>query len=85
MALEKNIIVDQIEVVAIGIVQVRMATRIVEDGVELSRTFQRYAITPGQDYANQPERVRAVCEAVHTPEVVAAYQALIVAQGVGNA
>jgi len=85
MSLEKQIIVDQIEVVAIGIVQVRMATRIVEDGTELSRTYHRYTIAPGEDYANQPERVRAVCEAVHTPEVVAAYQAMIAAQGIGNA
>ena len=85
MSLEKQIIVDQIEVVAIGIVQVRMATRIVEDGTELSRTYHRYTIAPGEDYVNQPERVRAVCEAVHTPEVVAAYQAMIAAQGIGNA
>ena len=85
MSLEKQIIVDQIEVVAVGIVQVRMATRIVEDGVELSRTYHRYTLDQGQDYANQPERVRAVCEAVHTPEVIAAYQELIAAQGIGDA
>ncbi len=85
MSLEKRTVVDQIEVVEIGIVQVRMATRIIEDGAELSRTFHRYTIAPGQDYANQPERVRAVCEAVHTPEVIAAYQELMNAHDIGNA
>ena len=85
MSLEKTTIVDQIEVTESGIVQVRMATRIAEDGVELSRTYHRYTVTPGQDYTNQPERVRAVCAAVHTPEVVAAYQAHLNALGIGNA
>jgi hypothetical protein len=85
MSLEKRTVVDQIEVVEIGIVQVRMATRIIEDGAELSRTFHRYTIAPGQDYANQPERVRAVCEVVHTPEVIAAYQELMNEHDIGNA
>jgi len=75
MPLEKQIVVDQIEVVGNGIVQVRTATRIVEDGKELSKSYHRHTIAPGQDYSNESERVQAVCAAVHTPEVIAAYQA----------
>ena len=75
MPLEKQIVVDQIEVVENGIVQVRTTTRIVEDGKELSKSYHRHTIAPSQDYSSESDRVKAVCEAVHTPEVIAAYQA----------
>ena len=74
MPLEKQIVVDQIEVVETGTVQVRTATRIMEDGTELSKSYHRHTIAPGQDYSNESQRVQAVCAAVHTPEVIAAYQ-----------
>lgn len=73
MKLEKEIVIDQIEVVGSGIVQVRTATRITENGKELSRSYHRHTIVPGQDYSNESDRVQAVCAAAHTPEVVAAY------------
>jgi hypothetical protein len=75
MALEKIAVVDKIEVTESGHVQVRTATRIVEDGAILSQSFHRHVIAPGQDYSQEDERVRAICAAVHTPEVIAAYQA----------
>ena len=75
MALEKTVAVDQIEVVANGIVQVREATVITEDGKQISKTYHRHTIAPGQDYSNEEARVQAVCAAVHTPECIAAYQA----------
>ena len=77
MALEKIVIVDQIEVVENGTVQVRTATKIVENGKELNRTFHRHVVVPGQDYSAEDNRVKAVCAAVHTPEVIAAYQAIL--------
>jgi hypothetical protein len=76
MALEKIAVVDKIEVTESGHVQVRTATRIVEDGAILSQSFHRHVVAPGQDYSQEDERVRAICAAVHTPEVIAAYQAL---------
>ena len=79
MSLEKIISVDQIEVVENGCVQVRTATKIVEDGKELNRSFHRHVVAPGDDYSGENARVQAICAAVHTPEVVAAYQAMLAA------
>ena len=79
MSLEKQITVDLVEVVEAGIVQVRTATKIVEDGKELSRTLHRHVVAPGDDYSGEDARVQAICAAVHTPEVVAAYQAMLAA------
>jgi hypothetical protein len=75
MALEKVSIVDRVEVVESGHVQVRVATRIVEDGNVISQTFHRHVVSPGQDYSAEDPKVQAICAAVHTPDVIAAYQA----------
>ena len=75
MALEKQVVVDKIEVVEVGVVQVRTATRIVEDGNVISTSYHRHTIAPGQDYSNEDARVQAICAATHTAEVIAAYQA----------
>ena len=77
MALEKIVLVDQIEIVENGCVQVRTATKIVEDGKEINRSFHRHVVAPGDDYSAEDDRVKAVCAAVHTPEVIAAYQAML--------
>lgn len=75
MALEKQIVVDKIEVTENGTVLVRTATRIVEDGVVLSNSFHRHVVAPGDPWANEDPRVQAIVMATHTPEVVAAYKA----------
>jgi len=73
--LEKQIVVDLIETVENGIIQVRICTRIIEDGKQISGTFHRHIVAPGDDYSAEDAKVQAICAAVHTPEVVAAYQA----------
>jgi len=75
MSLEKQTVVDKIEVVENGSVQVRTATRIVEDGNVISTSYHRHVVAPGQDYSQEDARVQAICAATHTPEVIAAYQA----------
>jgi hypothetical protein len=75
MALEKKIVVDLIETLESGIVQIRTKTAILEDGKEISGKFHRHVITPGQDYSAEDAKVQAICAAIHTPEVVAAYEA----------
>lgn len=75
MALSKEVVIDKIEVVENGIIQVRQATRIVEDGVQLSQSYHRWSLTPGQDVSDQPANVQAICAAAWTSEVIAAYQA----------
>jgi len=80
--LEKVIIVDRIEVIENGGVQVRTKTAIVEDGKQISGSFHRHVIAPGDDYSGEDARVQAICAATHTAEVVAAYQAALAEQGV---
>ena len=80
--LEKVTVVDLIEVLENGCVQVRTKTAIKEDGVEISSRFARYVVVPGQDYSTESDKVKAICAATHTADVVAAYKAAVAAQGV---
>jgi len=81
MALTKSIEVDKIEIVGeFKFVQVRTATVVSEDGTELSRSYHRHVIQAGDDYSSEDAEVQAVCAAVHTDEVVAAYAAHVAAQ-----
>ena len=80
--LEKKIIVDLIETLENGIVQVRTKTAIMEDGKQISGTFHRHVVAPGDDYSSEDARVKAICVATHTAAVVAAYKAAQAAQGV---
>jgi len=75
MALEKVISVDLIEVVESGVLQVRTKTSIVEDGVEITSQLHRHVVVPGADYSAEDAKVQAIASAVHTPEVIAAYEA----------
>ncbi len=76
MALEKVISEDKIEIVGdYKAVQVRTCTKVMEDGVELSSGYHRHVISAGDDYSNESAEVQAICAAVHTDAVVAAYQA----------
>jgi DNA-binding transcriptional LysR family regulator len=75
--LTKQVKIDQITVTENGIVLYREATSILEDGVELSKTYHRSSLTPGQDLAGVPENVVAICNAAWTADVVAAYQAQV--------
>lgn len=72
--LEKQIVVDLIEVTENSSVQVRVCTRITENGEEISSTFHRHVVMPGDNYSQEDARVQAICAAVHTPEVITAYQ-----------
>ena len=74
MALEKIEIVDRIEVVENGCIQVRTKTAIKEDGVEISSKFHRHVVAPGDDYSAEDAKVQAIAASIHTAEVVAAYQ-----------
>jgi hypothetical protein len=75
MALSKEIVIDQITVTENGIVLYREATRIMEDGKQLSQTYHRSSLTPAQDLTDVPANVVAICNAAWTEEVIAAYQA----------
>lgn len=80
MSLTKTTNVDQITVTENGVILYREATRIMEDGNEISKTYHRSSLTPGQDLTDVPANVAAICNTAWTQEVIAAYQAQIAAQ-----
>lgn len=75
MALEEKSVVDKIEVLLLGQIQVRRRDQILKDGVEVAATYHRHVLSPGDDLSNEEPRVVAIAEATWTPEVIAAYQA----------
>jgi len=75
MSLTKTTNIDQITVSEDGSVFYREATRIMEDGNEISKTFHRSSLTPAQDLTGVPANVVAICNVAWTAEVIAAYQA----------
>ena len=83
MSLTKTTVIDQITVTENGIVLYREATRIMEDGNEISKTYHRSSLTPAQDLTGVPEQVVAICNVAWTPEVIAAYKAQQESQQLG--
>jgi len=82
MALTERTEEDKIEIVgAFKHVQVRTATIIEKDGVELTRSFHRHVVHPGMDTSGQSAEVQAICAAVHTQAVIDAYNASLEAGG----
>jgi hypothetical protein len=75
MSLTKTTVVDQITVQENGTVLYREATRIMENGIELTKSYHRNSLTPAQDLTGVPANVVAICNTVWTAEVIAAYQA----------
>jgi len=86
MALTKETIVDKIEVMEMGQVQVRTATRVKEDGAVLSSSFHRHVVEPSiktggswadTDISGEDARVQAVANATWTSAVKTAYQEMV--------
>jgi hypothetical protein len=75
MVLSKETVVDQITVTENGAVLYREATRIMEDGKQISQTYHRISLVPEADLTGVPANVAAICNLTWTPEVIAAYQA----------
>ena len=83
MALTERSVEDKIEIVGdFKHVQVRTATIIERDGVEISRTFHRHVVTPDADISGESAEVQAICNAVWTQEIKDAYAAHVASQGV---
>ena len=75
MALIKQTVTGQIEVGELGTIGLRTDTVVLDDGVELNRSFHRKVLAPGDDVTGEDAKVQAVANAVWTTEVVAAYSA----------
>ena len=75
MALEEKSVVDKVEVLLNGSIQVRRRDQILKDDVEVAATYHRHVVNPGDDVSNEDPRVAAIAAATWTEEVIAAYQA----------
>ena len=85
MALTERTVEDKIEIVGdYKHIQVRTATVIERDGVEISRSFNRHVVAPGDDVSGESTEVQAIAAAVHTAEVIAAYQAHVASSQLGE-
>jgi hypothetical protein len=73
MALTERTEIDKIEVVENGSIQVRTATIIEKDGVELTRTYHRHVKHPGEDISNEDTKVQAIANVIWTEEVIQEY------------
>ena len=85
MALSETTVQDKIEVVDSGgwkVIQVRTATIISRDDVEISRSFHRHTVGPTDDWSGESTEVQAMCNTFHTTEAIAAYNAAQAAEGV---
>jgi hypothetical protein len=74
MSLKQEKIIDKIEITESGAIQVREATVISDTGKEISRSFHRYVIQPGDDYSGEADNVKAICKVVHTEEAISAHK-----------
>ena len=82
MALTEDTVVDSIDVLLNGFIQVREVNRVFRDGVEISKSFHRHVVKPGADLSKEDPRVAEIGSVVHTPEVIAAFQAAqVVSEG----
>jgi len=85
MALTERTVEDKIEIVGdYKHIQVRTATVIERDSVEISRSFHRHVVAPGDDVSGESTEVQAIAAAVHTAEVIAAYQAHVASSQLGE-
>lgn len=75
MALTKEVVVDQITVTEFGTVLYREATRIIEDGKQISQTYHRSSLAPETDLTGVPANVVAICNTAWTTDVINAYKA----------
>ena len=80
MALEKIIENDKLEIVTVSswkVLQVRTATIVKDDGVELSRTFERRVIVPTDDWSSESDEIKEICDLIMTSDRIAAYRAAL--------
>lgn len=78
MALQQTTVIDKIEIIENGTLQVRQRIDIFDDAspsIIMASTYHRNSLSPGDDLASQELKVVAIANAVWTPEVIAAYQA----------
>ena len=66
--------IDKIEVLENGYIQIRQANIIEKNGIEITRTFHRWVLAPGQDLENQEQKVKDIANVVWTKEIIETYK-----------
>ena len=85
MALTKEVINDKYEVVSVyKHIQVRTATVVKEDDVELSRSFHRRVLTPDMDVSGEDAEIQGMATALWTDAVKAAWDEFQESQSIGE-
>jgi hypothetical protein len=82
MSLKKESILDQIQISNNGVIQLKFVVTIYENDEKISASDSYKSIAPGADVSTEDAKVKAICAAVHTADVVSAYQAAQAAKGV---
>ena len=77
MALIEKQSIDKIEVVENNFIQIRTATIIEKDNIEIAKTYHRHVLSPGDDITNEDAKVQSIANAIWTDEVIAEYKALL--------
>lgn len=77
MALIEKQIIDKIEVLENNSIQIKTATIIEKDGIEIAKTFHRHVVSPGDDISNEDVKVQSIANAIWTDEVISEYKALL--------
>ena len=80
MTLASTTIIDKVEVLANGVLQVRQAEIITKNDVEISQAYTRWTLAPTDDVSTQDAKVQAIANAVWTDEVKSTYRAMVEAQ-----
>ena len=74
MALTETTLIDLIQLVETNHIQVRTATIIEKDGIEIAKTYHRHVVSPTDNIENEDSRVQAIANAIWTNEVIAKYK-----------
>ena len=77
MTISTTSVIDKVEVLQLGQLQVRQAEIITKDNVEIARTYNRWICVPGDNVSTQDPKVQAIANALWTSDVISAYQASI--------
>ena len=76
--LEKQTVIDQIEITRDGHIQVRKANLIIEDDKEIAKTYHRHVLSPGDNLTNEDDKVKNIANVVWTQEVIDTYKAKLI-------
>ena len=79
--IEEKIVADKIEILENGIIQVRVRSDVLRDGLVIASSFTRKVLYPGDDFSQEGDKVKSICSIVHTPSVINSYEESVKHEG----